>query len=195
MTKRVRPKPDSVVLCGKAECSSYSSPLYLKERMTAWLDALPQYRAIAQRARQRLAPHAVAAVAMAATDRTRTPPRHTLPPTPHRGAAGVVEAAAAGVGPGVAQGHAGRDPVRLLCTHPPNCERSRQSAKTSRSERLYPTFATFFFATRGMTGKVSPKSFMIYSNRSASRCGSAKKTSSSVRHCSAKSIRAWQNLE
>ena len=75
-------------------------------RITTWLDAQHQYTAIAQRAVQRPALHAVAAMAAtAATGRTR--PR----PTPRRGAAAA--------GPAAAQGRAGREQVRPLCTRLP----------------------------------------------------------------------------
>ena len=64
-----------------------------------------------------------------------------------------------------------------------------QSAKTSRSERPCLTFGTFFFATRGTTGKGLPRSCTICLSRAVSRFGSARRTSSSVHRCSAKSIR------
>lgn len=69
-------------------------------RITTWLDAQHQYTAIAQRADERPALHAVAVIAaMAATVLTRTRPtlRH-----------GAVSAA----GPVAAQGRAGREQVR-----------------------------------------------------------------------------------
>jgi hypothetical protein len=65
----------------------------------AWLDAQHQYMAIAQRAGQRPARHAVAVAAtvdMAATAATAATGRTHLRPTPRRGAAGAVEAAGAG---------------------------------------------------------------------------------------------------
>ena len=86
--------------------------------LATWLDAQHQYRAIAQRAPRRTAPHAVAAMAAtAATAATVVAPRRTRPrPTPRRGAAGAAEAAAAG--PAAAQSHAGREPVRLVVYTP-----------------------------------------------------------------------------
>ena len=65
--------------------------------------------ATAQRALQRPAPHAVAA--MAATAATAATGRTRLRPTPRREAAGRAEAASAG--PAVAEGRDGREPVPL----------------------------------------------------------------------------------
>src|SRR5688572_25032971 len=73
-----------------------------------WQDAQHRERAIAPPAVERLAPHAVVAVAaMAVTARTRPTPRPR--PTPPRGAAGAAGAAAGLV---AAQGLDGREPVR-----------------------------------------------------------------------------------
>lgn len=95
-----------------------------------WLGAQHQYMAIAQRAVERPALHAVAPpVATAATGRPRTRPRTR--PTPHRGAVGAAGAASAG--PAAAEGPDGREPVRLWRTRLPRCEHSRRSVKLSKS--------------------------------------------------------------
>ena len=145
--------------------------------------------AIAQRAVERPAPHAVAAIAaMAATGRTRTRP------TPRRGAAGAVGAASAGRG-AAAHGRAGREPVRPWCTRLPRCGHSRRSVKASRSERPYLTLGTSFSAMRGTTGEGPPRNCTICSSHAVSRSGSVRRTSPSARRCSAKSTRDWRNRE
>jgi diguanylate cyclase (GGDEF)-like protein len=49
--------------------------------------------------------------------------------------------------------------------------------------------------TRGTTGAEPPRSFMICSSRAVFRSGSARRTSRSVRRCSAKSTRDWRTRE
>jgi hypothetical protein len=125
-----------------------------------------------------------------ATGRTR--PRRTRPrPTPRRGAAGAAEAAAAG--PAAAQNHAGREPVRLSFTPPRKYGRSPQSAPPSRSERPCRTFGTSFYATRGTTGRGSPRSCAICSWHAMSRSGSARMILASASRFSALSTRAWRS--
>ena len=93
---------------------------------STWLDAQHRYMAIAQRAVERPARHAVAATAdIAATRRTR--PR----PTRQRGAAGADGAAADHLV--AAQGRAGREPVRPSRTRLLRCGHSRQSVKPSKN--------------------------------------------------------------
>ena len=70
-------------------------------RVTTWLDAQHQYTAIAQRAVERPALHAVAAMAATAVGPTRTRP------SPRQGAAG--QAGAVSLGPVAAEGRAGRE--------------------------------------------------------------------------------------
>jgi molybdate transport system regulatory protein len=128
-----------------------------------------------------------AGVATAAIATGRTRPR----PTPRRGAAGAAEAAAAG--PAAAQNHAGREPVRLSFTRLRKYGRSRQSATPSRSERPCRTSGTYFCATRGTTGRGSPRSCTICSWHAMFRSGSARMTLASASRFSVLSTRAWRS--
>ena len=140
-------------------------------RITTWLDVQHHHEAIAQRAVQPTALHAVAAHdRTVATGRTR--------PTPHRGAAGAAVAAA---GPAAVQGRDGRERVRLSRTRLLKFSHSRQSARPLRREqRSNLTFATSSCATHGTTGRGQPKSCTICSWRRVSKFGSAKKTLASA---------------
>lgn len=150
-----------------------------KGNITTWLDAQHHQMDIAQRAEQQPAPHVVPALATMG---------HIRPlPTSHQEIAGVI----VGAEPAIAQDRAGRKQVRPYCTRLPKYGRSRRFAKISRSERPCLTFGTYFFATRGTTVKGSPKKCTTGSSPAVSRFGSARKTSSSVQHYSAKSIRDW----
>ena len=80
-------------------------------------------------------------------------------------------------------------------TRLPRCGHSRRSATASRSERPCLTFGTSFSATRGTTGRGPPRSCTICSSHAVSRSGSARRTSSSARRCSAKSTRDWRSRE
>lgn len=123
------------------------------ERITRWLDAQHQYTVIAQRAGQQLAPHV--AVAMGLIDHIHI----RLHLTRRLGAAAVAGAAgAASADQAAVASRAGREQIRLSCTHPPRCGRLLQSVKTSRSERPYPSFGTPSSDTLGTTGKGRPKS-------------------------------------
>ncbi len=109
------------------------------------------------------------------------------PLTPRQGAAPVGRVAA--------EGRAGRELVHPWCTRLRKCERSRRSAKVSRSEHPCPIFGMFFSATRGTIGQSPPRNYTIYSSHSVSRSGSAKRMSSSARHYSVKLTRGWQSRE
>lgn len=79
----------------------------------AWQDAQHRLEAIAHRARQRTAPHAVDALAGILVAMGHIHPR----PIPRRGAVGAVGAAVA-AGPAAAQGRDGPEPVRPLFIRP-----------------------------------------------------------------------------
>jgi len=144
-------------------------------RIATCLTAQHQYAAIARRARQRPAPHVVAA--LAATGHTR--PRPTPHPTPRRRATGA--AGAAGAGPAAAEGRDGHEQVRPCHTRLPKCSHSRQSAKPLRREQLSNlTCVTSSCATRGTTGRGQPKSCTVCSWRLVSKFGSARRTLASA---------------
>lgn len=167
-------------------CASARKRRWYSVPSVTWLDVQHRYWAIAQRALQRPALHAVAVTA--ATGRTR--PR---PTTLRRGSAGAAGAVAAV--PAAAQGRGGRDPVRPWCTRLPRCGHSRRSAAASRTERPCPTLGTSFSVMHGTTGEGLPRSFTICSRHAVFRSDSARRTSSSARRCSAKLTRDWRNRE
>src|SRR6266576_3882688 len=109
-------------------------------------------------------------------------------PPPRWRAAGVV-AGAASAGPAAAEGQDGRESVRPWRTHLPRCGHSRRFARASKSERSCLTFGTSFSAMRGTTGEGPQRNCTICSSHSVFRSGSARRTSSSARHCCAKSTR------
>src|SRR5205823_3283003 len=96
---------------------------------------------------QRTALYTVAGTAVTATAATAATGRTRLRPTPRREVAGAAEAAAAGRA--VAEGRAGRHPVRQFSTLPPRSWHSRRSATASRIYRTSLTFGTSSYATRG----------------------------------------------
>lgn len=139
-----------------------------------WLDVPHQFTGIALLAVLPHAQHAVdgrdtAATANAATDHTR--PLHI----PRQGAAAI--GAAAGDRDGATRSRAGRKPVRQRGTRLNKFRRLLLFAKTLKTWRFRSlTFETCFFVTRGMTGRVPPKNYMIFLKRAVSACGSARRT-------------------
>src|ERR1035438_5936896 len=107
-------------------------------KIDKWLDVQHRYMAIAQRALQRPALHAVAA--LAATAVTVATRRRRTRLTPRRGAVGAAGAASAG--PAAAEGRDGREPVRPWRTRLRRGAHSRRSPKLSKSYCSCPDVGT-----------------------------------------------------
>lgn len=159
-----------------------------KERITTWLDAQHQYAAIARRAPQPTALHAVDVMEEAMGGTVATGRTH-LRLTPRREALGAAGVAA---GQAVAQSRAGLEPVRPCGTRLKKCEHSHQSATASRIWRSSLTFGMYSYATHGTTGRGQPRSFTICWSRVVCVSGSARKTLASASRCFVQSTRAWQ---